>query len=82
MGSGIVGYDFLPTTRGAFAGFAVNTKAACGSRCPTQSTTVLGGMGCTGPAVRFIVGGKCGLVRRIFWVATILNEPEIRLMGL
>ena len=29
MGLGIVGSDFIPTTRGAFAGFAVNTKAAC-----------------------------------------------------
>ena len=53
MGSGIVGSDFLPTTRGAFAGFAVNTKAASGSRCPTQSTTVLGGTGCTGQTFLF-----------------------------
>ena len=59
MGLGIVGSDFIPTTRGAFAGFAVNTKAASGSRCPTQSATVLGGTGCTGPAFLFFVGGGC-----------------------
>ena len=61
MGSGIVGSDFFPATRGAFAGFAVDTKAACGPRCPAQSTTVLGGTGCTGPAFLFFVGGGCAI---------------------
>lgn len=80
--SSTVGFDFLPATRGAFAGFAVNTKAACGPRCPTQSTTVLGGTGCTGPAFLFFVGGGCAIGEPNFWVTTLPNEPEIRLMGL
>ena len=82
VGSGIVGSDLIPATRGAFAGFAVNTKAASGSRCPTQSATVLGGTGCTCPAFLFFVGGGCAIGDPNFWVTTLPNEPEIRLMGL
>ena len=82
VGLGFVGSDFLSSTRGAFAVFAVNTKAASGPRCPKRSTTVLVGTGCTGPAFLFFVGGGCAIGEPNFWVTTIHNEPEIRLVGL